>query len=127
MKRPLVFAFELVAAMALATGGAYIANRFSHKQNREAQALERIAAAAEKVSDAPQFMECRDNRGNLTPCPHDLPRPSLLPARPDVCSGKTLESCADKAASEADDKNFERTLDRADQELWERTQEARRP
>lgn len=61
MKRPIVFAIELLLGLALAAAGAWVAERFSRKANRQAQAAERIAAALERAY----------------PAPKPLPRPSL--------------------------------------------------
>jgi hypothetical protein len=62
MKRPIIFAIELVCALALAATAAWVTDRFSRKDNRRAQADERIAAALERAY----------------PPPKTLPRPSLL-------------------------------------------------
>ncbi len=44
-KRPVVLALEFAAAACIASVGGWVANKVSHKANREAQALERIAGA----------------------------------------------------------------------------------
>lgn len=49
MKRPLVFALELFVAAAISVVVGWVANRFSHKENRQAQAFERIASAVEQA------------------------------------------------------------------------------
>ncbi len=56
MKRPLVFALELLAALALATAGAWLADKVGRKINaksnadvRASYAQERIAAALERA------------------------------------------------------------------------------
>lgn len=52
MKRPLAFAAECVAGLAVATAGAVIASKVSAKFNRGNQAAERTAIAAERIADA---------------------------------------------------------------------------
>jgi hypothetical protein len=64
--RPLVFAAECLAALALAAAGAWIADRVNHKRNRDSQSFERGAAALERMAYASEH--------------HGLPRPSMLPA-----------------------------------------------
>ena len=77
MKRPLLFAAELLAAMALATAGAWLADRWSRKHNREAQAEERIAAALERAFP-PRIALPRPSllhRADLKPIPQPDPEP----------------------------------------------------
>lgn len=50
MRSPVVFAVEVVLGLLLATVGAWVADRFSKKSNRQAVALERIAQAAENIA-----------------------------------------------------------------------------
>ncbi len=52
MKRSVKFAIEVAVGLAIAVGGAWIAERFSRKANRQAQASERQAAASERIADA---------------------------------------------------------------------------
>lgn len=70
VKRPIVFALELIAAMALSTVGAYLAAKIGGKLNAKAngdvragwaalenaRATERIAAALERAYPAPRFI-----------------------------------------------------------------------
>lgn len=46
-KGPVVFALELVVAALISCVLGWAANRFSRKENRQAQALERMAASLE--------------------------------------------------------------------------------
>ena len=108
--RPLVFAVECLAALALASVGGYIADRMNHKRNRDSQSFERGAAALERMAYAQEH--------------HGLPRPSMLPAAdrtiriitvpapdPDPCpSSMSFSSCAEKSARAADNREFERSL-----------------
>ncbi len=61
----------------VASGGGWVANRFSRKQNREAQALERIASAVEISHPSPkpkrdpyQWRKGGMDNTILTPCLH---------------------------------------------------------
>ncbi len=65
MNRRSQFALELVAALAVAVCGAWVGHKLNAKDNRRAQAEERIAAALERAY----------------PAPKSLPKPSLLEAR----------------------------------------------
>lgn len=64
MRRPVVFAVECVLALVLATVGAWIADRFSRKANRQAAGTERMAAALERIAAAvePRVIDkCKDH------------------------------------------------------------------
>ena len=70
MKRPIVFAIELLVALALAAAGAWVADRFSRKSNRQAQAAERTAAATERVAAALELARPAPKRMSSAPsCP----------------------------------------------------------
>lgn len=70
------FLVELAFALTVAIVGAFVADRFSRKDNRRAQAEERIAAALERAY----------------PPPKELPRPSLLDVEYNHwCFDKNLE------------------------------------
>ena len=104
MKRPLVFAIELVAAMLLATFGAWATAKYNGKFNREATALEGI-----KTDLARAF-----------PPRPALPPPSLLhlaraririierPAPPEPCVPDEF-ACQERRFSRADNPHFWRT------------------
>jgi hypothetical protein len=93
MKRPALFAIEVVAAMLLASAGAWLVERVNHKANRQAQAQERAAAAEERIASA---LESRGLLAEIPPIPHPNPAPcddyndilamSEAPRHTEVCS-----------------------------------------
>lgn len=69
MKRPLLAALEIGAGIILTSTAAIVADRFSRKANRTAQAAERIALAMERRQDV---------RIIILPSPEPDPCPAMM-------------------------------------------------
>ncbi len=79
MKRPVVFALEVVASLAIASAGAWVAAKWNGKYNRESTAAERIAGALERLSPAPPTLPRPSllHRADLKPIPEPDPAPCV--------------------------------------------------